>query len=154
MTNKERFESKFVVSSKCWTWTGSRDQNGYGQFRLNGKLQRAHRISYLWNVGQIPDGLGVLHRCDNPSCVRPDHLFVGTQTDNMRDASIKGRCKKKTDSMIGTLNQNAKLTPEKIVTIRLKTLAGASRLTLAKEFGVSAQTIQKIVSGRTWRHVQ
>lgn len=90
MTNKERFWSKVDFSYECWVWTGTK-AGGYGRFYLNRRMMPAHRYSWTETSGPIPDGLMVLHKCDNPSCVRPDHLFLGTQSDNMLDASAKNR---------------------------------------------------------------
>jgi len=89
-----RFWSKVTKGAGCWEWTASTDHKGYGKLAEGGRQGRtlsAHRVSYELNVGPIPDGLLVLHRCDNPPCVRPDHLFVGTHTDNAQDMAKKGR---------------------------------------------------------------
>lgn len=75
----------------CWTWTSQRDASGYGLFWIGGRTRRAHRIAFLLGGGTLTEGFCVLHRCDNPPCVRPDHLFLGTQRDNLRDAVRKGR---------------------------------------------------------------
>lgn len=84
---KQRFEEKFLVSPGCWNWIACTNPKGYGQFTQ----LRAHRVSYELYVGPIPEGLSVLHKCDNRRCVNPDHLFVGTQDDNMKDMKRKGR---------------------------------------------------------------
>lgn len=94
----DRFWEKVQKSDGCWTWTGSRYHNGYGYLhfgtRTERKPLRAHRVSWELHNGDILDGLWVLHRCDNPSCVRPDHLFLGDRKANMEDCSRKGRtCK-------------------------------------------------------------
>lgn len=86
-----RFDAKVVRSDNCWEWTGSRNDFGYGLFYLKGDQVRAHRYSYERAFGAVPDGLYVLHKCDNPKCVRPDHLFLGTLVDNSRDMVSKGR---------------------------------------------------------------
>ena len=86
-----RFEQKIDKSGDCWLWTASRNNGGYGLFKLAGKTTTAHRISYELHVGVIPDGMCVLHTCDVRMCVNPDHLFLGTQTDNMQDKANKGR---------------------------------------------------------------
>lgn len=86
--NKER---GFGPNGDCWEWTGHRMKFGYGVIRSDGKVHKAHRISYSINIAPIPDDLMVCHHCDNPACVRPDHLFVGTHQDNMDDRMAKGR---------------------------------------------------------------
>lgn len=87
-----RFWSKVRKSDECWIWIAGRYfPAGYGQFFLDGRDMRAHRTSWTIVHGPIPDGLWVLHKCDNPPCVRPDHLFLGTRSDNMRDCVSKGR---------------------------------------------------------------
>lgn len=80
------------ASSGCWLWTGDKAKKGYGRLKIEGKRVYAHRAMWEEKVGAIPAGQLVCHTCDNPSCVRPDHLFLGTQFDNMGDASAKGRC--------------------------------------------------------------
>src|SRR6266550_5872844 len=87
----ERFRSYFLTGQEdqCWEWLGSRSK-GYGRITINCGTELAHRISWIVHIGPIPAGLNVLHHCDNPCCVNPSHLFVGTQTDNNRDCSSKG----------------------------------------------------------------
>src|SRR3990167_3652620 len=92
MTLEERFWSKVDKSGDCWIWTGAKI-SGYPIFRVGNKLIRGHRYSWELCNGKIPEGLFACHHCDNPSCVRPDHIFLGTHTDNMRDARQKGRLK-------------------------------------------------------------
>lgn len=87
---EERFWEKVRKGPQCWEWTGSRVR-GYGYFGAWGRVRLAHRVSWQLRHGEIPPGLCILHRCDNPSCVRPGHLFIGTQRDNMQDAKRKGR---------------------------------------------------------------
>ena len=86
----KRFWQKIEKSTDCWEWTACKS-HGYGQLHSNGKLIRAHRLSWIIHHEQIPSELLVLHKCDNPGCVNPSHLFLGTQSDNLRDASKKGR---------------------------------------------------------------
>ena len=89
-TTLERFWKKIKKTKTCWKWRGARDHHGYGRFAVHRMLRIAHRVSWRISMGD-PNGLYVLHHCDNPACVRPSHLFLGDQTDNMRDASRKGR---------------------------------------------------------------
>lgn len=92
-TLRERFEENFVADAEsgCWLWTANRQKNGYGLFSMNGTPRGAHRIAYELYVGPIPDGLYVCHACDVKRCVRPDHLWLGTQADNLADMVRKGR---------------------------------------------------------------
>ena len=87
----DRFWQKVNVTPTCWLWTASQNSDGYGVFSLDARTLRAHRVSWTLHAGKIPEGLCVLHSCDVRNCVRPAHLFLGTQRDNMVDASQKGR---------------------------------------------------------------
>lgn len=91
-TLEERFWEKVDKTGDCWEWTGFKNRQGYGQFQVSTKNgQPAHRVSFELANGKIPDGMHVCHKCDNPPCVRPDHLFLGTPSDNMKDMVKKGR---------------------------------------------------------------
>lgn len=92
----ERLKNKSEIRDDCWEWHGGRSRNGYGLICCEGKMKGTHRVSWIVHNGPIPGGLYVLHKCDNPCCWRPDHLFLGTQKDNMRDMHEKGRFRPRT----------------------------------------------------------
>jgi hypothetical protein len=146
---KDRFERKFSKTDGCWNWTGARAKNGYGQIgsgHRGGKTAYAHRVAYLLYVGEIPVGLDVCHTCDNPSCVRPDHLFLGTRADNMKDAREKGRTGR------GAKNGAAKLKEGDVREIR-RLRGSYSQAVLAEKFGVAKSTISAIQVRENWKHV-
>jgi hypothetical protein len=129
--------------SECWLWQGT--TSPYGQVSVRGTKYLAHRIAYEMFVGKIPDGYHVCHTCDNPRCVNPAHLFIGTIADNTADKTRKGRAAK------GSGHGNAKLTESQIVEIRRLHPQVSSRK-LAKMFGVCKTTILDIVNNRKWLH--
>lgn len=133
----------------CWLWAGSLNTWGYGQIRDEaGKYQGAHRVSWRLAFGPVPQGMSVLHRCDNTRCVRPDHLFLGTQQENVRDRNTKGR-----DSR-GSRHPNATLTEEQVLAARAM-LANGDRIgVVARRFGVGYYAIADISRGRSWKHVR
>lgn len=153
---QERFLGHVSKTDACWIWTASRSGDGYGQFRLNRKTLAAHRVSYQIFVGEIPDGMFVCHRCDNPACVNPHHLFLGTHTDNMRDMCRKGRKKVSQAFMYsgakGEKNPHSKLTEAEVIAIRANE-GGHSRAELARQYGVSQVSISYIANKKTWRHL-
>ena len=87
----QRFWDKVEKTDGCWVWTASKNRQGYGYFRFDGKMRKAHRMAWLFAIGEIPEGMMVCHSCDNPSCVNPEHLWLGTGQDNMDDMNTKGR---------------------------------------------------------------
>lgn len=152
---------KFVekTESGCWIWTGKRDK-GYGKFWYQGQNVTASRFSYEQFVGPIPEGHHVLHRCDNPPCIRPEHLFTGTQGDNVKDAMQKGRWAYSYGTSLGEAHGLSKLTNEQVREIRKLYQPGhaphrspTSARSLAKVFHVSKSTILMIVKRRGWTHL-
>jgi hypothetical protein len=140
----ERFEERFAKGNDCWQWMNSKGSGGYGLFCFKGRLQGAHRVSYQLYVGDIPKGMHVCHRCDNPSCVNPSHLFLGTALDNAHDRDKKGRCQS------GENHYRAKLTEKQVKEIREKWANGARNIDLSREFGVDKRNISNIVYYHTW----
>jgi len=143
--------NKFVVKnpSGCWGWTGCAPANpGYGQFRSRMKLIRAHRASWIIHYGDIPKGIQVLHKCDNRICSNPEHLFLGTQRNNMRDAIDKGR--HPTMGAIGESNHMAKLTRDDVIEILRLISQNVQQSKIAKQFNVHPTRISDIKLGRTW----
>lgn len=152
-----RIAEKLVVAeSGCWEWTGYRNREGYAMASSGGsRTELVHRIVYRLCVGDLPTGVCVCHRCDNPPCVNPAHLFLGTHRDNMRDAATKQRLRPR-DSR-GEKNPGAKLTEDDVRQIRAKAAAGEGtpgiQMQLANEFGVSTKTIALIIKRVTWKNV-
>lgn len=159
-TVEERFWSKVdKVSSRvkykgtrCWVWTACKHERGYGLFRIKSKKEYAHRISYEMAYGPITDSLYVCHHCDNPPCVNSEHLFLGTQKDNMKDASNKKRVIGSKCSMNkGSENNQAKLTETQVVSIIKDTRIHRK---IAKDYKVNRSTISFIKRGDTWKHIK
>lgn len=133
----------------CWLWTAYCNQKGYGRVGAEGrKVKSAHRVAWELMYGPILNGLHVLHRCDNPSCVRPDHLFLGTNKDNAGDREAKGRG----NQPRGLQNGNAKLTDAFVKEI-LANKGTMTQARIAGVFGVTRSTISKVLLGKSWRHV-
>lgn len=151
-----RLKAKIEIDPKthCWNWTASLRPTGYGQMRFMGTTELAHRVSWILFRGQIPKAsnvygtMNVLHHCDNPRCVNPEHLFIGDQADNAKDSVAKERwgprgCK-------GERHGKAKLKEKDILFIRTSTL-GPSQLAI--QFGMSKSAIQHILKRRCWTHL-
>lgn len=146
-----RLVSKSDDPEGCWIWTGYRDPNGYGRVSVTPSRDRlAHRIAWMLTTGEMPKGF-LLHRCDNPSCVRPDHMREGTQADNMRDMDAKGR--RRTGRFPGELSNFAKLSESDVHEIRNLAARGLPQREIADKFRVAYTNINQIVNRRTWRHV-
>jgi HNH endonuclease len=136
------------MDTPCWLWTGTPDICGYGQFRWMGERWQAHRLSYTCFVGLIPDGLQVNHHCDQPPCIRPDHLYTGTHQDNMDDMVRRGR------SPIGEANGFAKLSNEQVASIKFLVGTGRySQTAIAEPFDVDSTLIRYIALGAIWAHI-
>ena len=149
-TTSKQFWALVDTSGECWEWRGtSKDKStGYGQFYSNGQRKGAHRVSYELSFGAIPKGMCVCHRCDNPSCVRPSHLFLGTITDNNTDRHTKGRSR----GPAGRANANAVLNESQVLQIRERYAHEVpGRRGLAREYGVNISLIDKIVRGEVWK---
>lgn len=136
-----------TIHGECWTWVGSKNAHGYGRFGINGKNYYAHRIAWQIKHGDIPDGMSVCHKCDRTSCVNPNHLFLGSQKDNLNDASTKGRTSR------GSHRPKAKLREGQIKEIILLKSQGIKQKQIALKFGVGQATISRIVHRTKWKHV-
>jgi hypothetical protein len=159
--DEQRFWSKVDIirdEDSCWIWKGKCSRNGYGRFHQTVsvgvyKQFGAHRVSYEISNGEIPDNHVVCHKCDNPQCVRPEHLFVGTQSDNLIDMHNKKRWNHKDRS--GENNNSAKLTAREVSEIRnkYKPRIYTGRM-LAEEYGVSIPLVEKILARKIWKDVE
>lgn len=150
MSLQSRFESKYtpITESGCWIWLGGTNEHGYGILGLGTRAQgvaKAHRVSWTLHNGEIPKGMSILHKCDVPACVNPDHLTVGTLKENSQDMVRKGRCR--TPDNRGEKASWAKLDCEKVAHIRRKEMTG---IAYAKHYGVSKSAIYQIWAGKNW----
>ena len=145
-TLQEKFDEMYMPepNSGCWLWIAATCGGERGVMRVDGVTIIAARVSYEMHKGDIPEGIFVCHHCDNPSCVNPDHLFLGTQADNLSDMVNKGR------SSTGDRHWNSKLTPSDVIAIRSD---ARSHGAIAKDYGVVRQHVGRIKSRGKWGHI-
>lgn len=139
------FNRSRLAENGCWEWVGGKGAGGYGCFSVNGKNQKAHRVSYEAYKGKIPKGMVVRHSCDNPACINPDHLNIGTQRDNVADRELRKRRDVKGER-VGT----SKLTESEVLEIKA---SDESSSVLAERYGVYKTNIWAIRSGKSWKHL-
>lgn len=154
LRRNERFWTRVERTNDCWLWTGNHFvRGGYGAFYDDDqKLKRAHRVAWeLANGRPPPSDLVVCHSCDEPRCVRPDHLFIGTQAENMSDMRVKGRGKNPPPER-GEHRYNAKLTEADVRSIRVEA-ATTPHADLATRYGVNKSLISNVYKRRAWAHV-
>lgn len=158
LASESRFVAHYERGPECWEWTGARAPKGYGVFGVGEAKTRAHRVAWiLSHRTPIPAGMFVMHRCDNPPCVRPDHLFLGTPKENMDDMHAKGRHPNDRGDFSrfvrGEDHHSSKLTQRDVEDIRFFSALGWSQRKLAREFGVSQRAIWAVIHRKVWAHV-
>lgn len=150
MSLEERFKAKVQIDHEtgCHNWKGARNRKGYGMIAVGkGRSAVSHRISYQLYKGEIPQDFVVMHTCDNPGCVNPEHLKVGTHADNVADRQSKGRGTR------GETHSKAKLTEIQVLVIKEAYTSGHKQVDIANYFGVKHYNINQIVHGRSWKHL-
>ena len=145
---KLRFFERRVIVGECWEISGAESGKGYVAFGFKGKQGLAHRVAYEIFIGPIPEGLFVLHRCDNRKCANPKHLFLGTHDDNMQDMDSKGRRRS------GEKHYMARLTDDLVRTLRAEYKPGDSWMALEKKYGINRGVLRPAILGITWKHVK
>lgn len=145
-----RFWRRVLKSENCWLWTGSKNNHGYGVLCVHRKAMLAHRFSYALHLGEIQEGLDILHKCDTPACVNPDHLFPGTHKENMLDAAAKGRLKAPPPRR-GESHPMHRLTKQDIQTIKDLAKSGVRHKEIAARFKTSKSYVSAIYRGVCWR---
>ena len=150
MITKEKLLSKAVRQGECLVWAKHINRSGYGSVWSGGKNRDAHRVSYELHHGPIPQGMCVMHSCDNRACIEPSHLSIGTRTENMQDMANKGRASK----VSGESHSLSKLTPSQVAEIRRRYTPydrKNSSCAMAREFGVNQSTLWSALKARTWK---
>jgi len=147
--------------SGCWEWTASKANKGYGAFGIGGIVVKAHRVAFLWSGGVVPSGLYLMHSCDNPACVNPSHMSVGSKADNNADMCRKGRHrpggsktpKARCKYERGATHHHAKLTEDSVRNLRSDRNLGISFSQLAKKYQITSSCAYRIAKGLSWTHV-
>lgn len=140
----DRFWEKVEKTTSCWNWIANKNRKGYGRIWVDGRNEFAQRVAFTMLYGQFNKKMRILHCCDNPSCVNPKHLYIGTDADNGRDKAIRGR------AAMGEKNGNSKLKPKDIIAIRR---SADSYANLARTFGIDRTQVWNIKTKRQWKHL-
>jgi hypothetical protein len=150
----DRFWAKVNKTDSCWLWIAAKNNKGYGRFKFETKFYSSHIISYkLHNTDYDPTKF-VCHRCDTPSCCNPNHLFLGTQSENMLDCSAKGRDNSQAKGAKGETNGKARLTEQDVISIKTRMKNGERTCNIIRDYThVHKATIKYIKSGKTWKHI-
>lgn len=145
---RDRLYAQVFKTESCWIWLGALDRNKYGRLRARGRDHYAHRLAWEFEHGPITTDFYLCHKCDNPLCIRPSHLFLGTQKQNIQDAKTKDRLAK------GERHGRVKLTEHQVLEARQKYKSGGiTHQALAHEYGVSRQTMTSAITGKNWSYL-
>lgn len=174
MTTEQKLRRKIPNPNElgCRLWMGGKDRDGYGRVRIDGRIQLAHRVTWEYHHGAVPEGFCVCHRCDKPSCCELTHLFLGTPADNAHDRDQKGRTSRGEGHGVHSRGERngahlhpeklrrgegilwARLTENDVQIIRQRASNGDTKAAIARAFGVDRTTVRHVIAGRTWKHVR
>jgi hypothetical protein len=152
---EQRFWQYVNKTDSCWLWTGATRDFGYGVINMggaHGKAECSHRLSWIIHNGDIPSGMCICHKCDNPLCVNPNHLFLGTRSDNNKDMQSKGRYDK-IKRPKGEKHGRSKLTNEQVFSLRQDRKSGMVYRELSQKYNISIASAQRIAIGKDWKHI-